>query len=164
MNASRELDEKGNGGTKELEEKKAKLGTEQQKKRTDTEAHKKAIREKMLEQIKGIELAAEKGLAAKRDETIAREKDLLDLSKDIAERRAVLTSKAATVATELANVPKPPPNAVMIPVLPGNIIHSNHVKPEAMLQAAMNDPGLLSVPGGSRQSKPPPSRSGRSHT
>ena len=101
----------------------------------------------MQEQIKGIELVAEKRLAAKRDEKIALEKDLLDLSKDIAERRAVLTSKAATVATEFANVPKPPPNAVMIPVLPGNILYSNHVKPESMLQAAMNDPGLLSAGG-----------------
>ena len=98
---------------------------------------------KMTEQIKGIEMAAEKRLAAKRDEQVAIEKDLLDLAKDIDERRTVLKNKAATVATELANVPKPPANAVMVPVLPGSIIHSNHIKPEVMLQAAMSDQGLL---------------------
>lgn len=116
-----------------------------------------------MEQIKGIELAAEKRLALKRDEHIALEKDLLDIAKDISERRTVLTNKAATVATELANAPKPPANTVIIPVLQGNITHSNHVKPEAMLHAAMNDPGLLSA-GASGQSKPLLSRSGRSHT
>ena len=58
---------------------------------------------------------------------VALQKDLLDLAKDISERRAVLAGKAATVATEFANVPKPPANAVMIPVVPGNILHSNHV-------------------------------------
>ena len=40
----------------------------------------------MLGQIKGLELVAEKRLAAKRGETIALEKDLLDLAKDIAEK------------------------------------------------------------------------------
>ena len=53
----------------------------------------------MAEQIKGIEIAAEKRIVAKRDAKIAIEKDLLDLAKDIAERRTVLKSKAATVAT-----------------------------------------------------------------
>ena len=43
----------------------------------------------MLEQVKGIELAAEKRLAAKRDETNALGNDLLDLANDIAERRKV---------------------------------------------------------------------------
>ena len=67
----------------------------------------------MAEQIKGIEEAAEKRMAAKRDEKIAVEKDLIDLAKDINERRKVLKSKAATMATELADVPKPPADAVM---------------------------------------------------
>lgn len=145
VSAIRELDEKGNGKTKELEDKKTRLGAEELKIRTNTDAQTKAIREKMFEQIKGIETAAGKRIAAKRDETIAIEKDLLDLAKDIAERRKVLTSKVATVATELANAPEPPANAVMVPVLPGSNLHSNHIKPEAMLQAAMKDQGLLST-------------------
>ena len=78
---------------------------------------------------------------------------MLDLAKDMGERRTVLKSKAATVATELANVPKPPADAVFIPCLPGSIIHSNHIKPEVMLQAAMNDQGLLATGGGSRPHK-----------
>ena len=72
---------------------------------------------------------------------------MLDLAKDMDERRTVLKSKAATVATELANVPKPPADAVLIPCLPGSIIHSNHIKPEVMLQAAMNGQGLLATGG-----------------
>ena len=77
------------------------------------------------------------------DETSAVEQDLLDLAKDINERRTVLKSKAATVPTELANVPKPPADAVLVPVLPGSITNSNHIKPGAMFQAAMNDRELL---------------------
>ena len=42
-------------------------------------------------------------MAAKRDENISLQKDLLDLTKEIEARRKVLKSKAATVATELAN-------------------------------------------------------------
>ena len=106
----------------------------------------------MEEKIKGLEVAAEKRVAAKRDEQIAIGKDLLDLAKDMGERRTVLKSKAATVATELANVPKPPADAVFIPCLPGSIIHSNHIKPEVMLQEAMHDQGLLAT-GGSRPHK-----------
>ena len=53
----------------------------------------------MEEKIKGLEVVAEKRIAAKRDEAIAIEKDLLDLAKDMDERRTVLKSKAATVAT-----------------------------------------------------------------
>ena len=47
------------------------------------------------------------------------------------------------MATELASIPKPPADAVLIPCLPGSIIHSNHINPDSMLQAAMNDKGLL---------------------
>ena len=55
----------------------------------------------------------------------------------------ILKSKAATVATELASIPKPPADVVLIPCLPGSIIHSNHINLDSMLQAAMNDKGLL---------------------
>ena len=50
--ALRELEEKGNGKIGELEEKKKKIGEEELKIKTDTEAQIKAIREKMIEQIK----------------------------------------------------------------------------------------------------------------
>ena len=46
VSALRELDEKGNGKTKELEDKKTRIGVDEQQIRTDTEVQKKAIRGK----------------------------------------------------------------------------------------------------------------------
>ena len=51
VSALRELEEKGNGEIKELEDKRKKIGEEELKIKTDTEAQTKAIREKMMEQI-----------------------------------------------------------------------------------------------------------------
>ena len=54
VSALRELEEKGNGEIGELEEKKKNIGEEELKIKTDTEAQIKAIREKMMEQIKKV--------------------------------------------------------------------------------------------------------------
>lgn len=97
----------------------------------------------MADQIKKIELGTEKRLAAKRDERVVIEKERLRAANEVIEKRAALKSKAAVVATELANLPMPPADAVFVPCLPGSIIHSNHIMPDIMLQAAMNDPSLL---------------------
>jgi len=142
VNSLRELEDKGSGETRKLEDKKKQNGEEQKKIRTDADAQMKAIRDKMTEQIKNIEETAKRRIATKRDEQTAIEKDLVDLAKEIDEKRQTFKQRAATTATELVNIPKPPADAVMVPCLPGSIIHSNHVKPEIMLQAAMNDQGL----------------------
>ena len=143
VNAIRELEEKGNARTSMLEEKKKENAAEEQKIRTEAEEHIKGIREKTAEQIKKIELGTEKLLAAKRDERVVIEKELLGAANEVIEKRVALKSKAAAVASELANLPMPPADAVLVPCLPGSIIHSNHIKPDIMLQAAMNDPSLL---------------------
>ena len=137
---------KETGKQKSSRRTKTKLGQEELKIIADTTQQKKAIQDKMQEQIKGLEQAAEKRLACKRDEKIALKKDLLDLAEDISERRAVLVGKAAAVASELAHVRKPA-DATMISVAPRNIVHSNHVKAEEMLAAALSDPELQKAGG-----------------
>jgi hypothetical protein len=142
VNSLRELEDKGSAETKKLEEKKKKNGEEQKKIRTDADAQMKGIRDKMTEQLKNIEETTKRRIATKRDEQTAIDKDLVDLAKEIDEKRQTFKQRAATTATELTNTPKPPADAVMVACLPGSIIHSNHVKPEIMLHAAMNDQGL----------------------
>ena len=43
--------------------------------------------------------------------------------------------------------PEATPNATMISVAPGSIVHSNHVKPEQMHAAALVDPALKALGG-----------------
>ena len=145
VNALRELEEKASSKEQEFKGKLRKLMDDDLRIIAEAKKAVQQIAERAAQQTKDVETSQEQRTEAIQEAIREVRKEIEDLKKEVDEKERILREKAGPLATALAAGDAA---VTFLPVVAGNVVHSNDVTPEAMKQAALVDPMLASFGGG----------------
>ena len=148
VNALRELEEKASSKEQELKGKLRKLMDDDLRIIAEAKRAVQQIAERAAQQKKDVETSTEQRTEANQEAIKEARKEIEDLKKEVDEKEKTLREKAGPLATALAAGDTA---ITFLPVVPGNVVHSNDVTPEAMKQAALADPMLATFGGVSNE-------------
>ena len=144
VNALRELEEKASSKEQEFKGKLRKLMDDDLRIIAEAKKAVQQIAERAAQQTKDVETSQEQRTEAIQEAIREVRKEIEDLKKEVDEKERILREKAGPLATALAAGDAA---VTFLPVVPGNVVHSNDVTPEAMKQATLVDPMLASFGG-----------------